>query len=343
MLWQNQPTPEELEAQEKAKQEQVEAEKKAQESKSKEDFVVTPEELIVNSATDSLNNQALNTKYGAFAYSATLPSAKDEFTRVENEVLDLKFNNKGGYLAEVKLKQFVDYDSIPIHLIKNNNSGFNLNFGTTDSRILNTKDLYFEPTVTKNGENTIVSMKLKVSPIKFLEYRYVLKPNDYMMDFSIQSQGLNNIINSSQEINLDWKLKSYRHDKSITYENRYTRLTYQHDGDRIDKLSPAGEDEEVESNVSWLSYRQHFFSSILVSEKPFKTVTLSTEDLVKDEEIDTVYTKIFASKIPLDLNAGEFNEELNLYLWSYRSECSKELWQKFRRRNTTWLGNIWLD
>jgi YidC/Oxa1 family membrane protein insertase len=313
MLWQNQPTPEELEAQEKAKQEQVEAEKKAQESKSKEDFVVTPEELIVNSATDSLNNQALNTKYGAFAYSATLPSAKDEFTRVENEVLDLKFNNKGGYLAEVKLKQFVDYDSIPIHLIKNNNSGFNLNFGTTDSRILNTKDLYFEPTVTKNGENTIVSMKLKVSPIKFLEYRYVLKPNDYMMDLSIQSQGLNNIINSSQEINLDWKLKSYRHDKSITYENRYTRLTYQHDGDRIDKLSPAGEDEEVESNVSWLSYRQHFFSSILVSEKPFKTVTLSTEDLVKDEEIDTVYTKIFASKIPLDLNAGEFNEELNLF------------------------------
>ena len=313
MLWQNQPTPEELEAQEKAKQEQVEAEKKAQESKSKEDFVVTPEELIVNSTTDSLNIQALNSKYGAFAYSATLPFAKDEFTQVENEVLDLKFNNKGGYLSEVKLKRFVDYDSIPIHLIKNNNSGFNLNFGTTDSRILNTKDLYFEPTVSKSGENTVVSMKLKVSPVKFLEYRYVLKPNDYMMDFSIQSQGLNNIINSSQEINLDWKLKSFRHDKSITYENRYTRLTYQHDGDRIDKLSPAGEDEEVESNVSWLSYRQHFFSSILVSEKPFKTVTLSTEDLVKDEEVDTVYTKIFASKIPLDLNAGELNEELNLF------------------------------
>ncbi len=313
MLWQNQPTPEELEVQEKAKQEQIEADKKAQETKSTGDFIVTPEELIVDSEADSLNIQTLSNKYGAFAYSATLPFAKDEFTSVENEVLDLKFNNKGGYIAEVRLKQFVDYDSIPIYLIKDNNTDFNINFGTTDSRILNTKDLYFEPTITKNGENTIVSMKLKVSPVKFLEYRYVLKPGDYMMDFSIQSQGLNNIINSSQEINLDWKLKGYRHDKSISYENRYTRLTYQHDGDRIDKLSPAGEDEEVEKNVSWLSYRQHFFSSILVSEKPFKTVTLSTEDLVEDEEIDTVYTKIFASKIPLDLNAGEFNEDLSLF------------------------------
>jgi len=313
MLWQNQPTPEELEAQEKAKQEQIEVEKKAKESKLNEDFVVTPQEVIVDSATDSINVQALTNKYGAFAYSATLPFAKDEFTTVENGVLDLKFSNKGGYLAEVKLKQFVDYDSIPIYLIKNDNTAFNINFGTTDSRILNTKDLYFEPTVTKNGENTIVSMKLKVSPVKFLEYRYVLEPNDYMMDFSIQSQGLNNIINSSQEINLDWKLKGYRHDKSISYENRYTRLTYQHDGDRIDKLSPAGEDEEVEKNVSWVSYRQHFFSSILVSGKPFKTVTLSTEDLVQDEEIDTVYTKIFASKIPLDLNAGELNEDLSLF------------------------------
>jgi YidC/Oxa1 family membrane protein insertase len=313
MLWQNQPTPEELEAQEKAKQEQLEADKEVQENKSAEDFIVTPEELIVDPSTDSINVQALANKYGAFAYSATLPFGKDEFTSVENEVLDLKFNNKGGYLAEVKLKQFVNYDSIPIYLIKDNNTGFNINFGTTDSRILNTRDMYFEPTVTKNGENTIVSMKLKVSPVKFLEYRYVLKPDDYMMDFSIRSQGLNNIINSSQEINLDWKLKGYRHDKSISYENRYTRLTYQHDGDRIDKLSPAGEDEEVEKNVSWLSYRQHFFSSILVSDKPFKSVTLSTEDLVADEEIDTVYTKIFASKIPLDLNAGELNEDLNLF------------------------------
>jgi YidC/Oxa1 family membrane protein insertase len=83
---------------------------------------------------------------------------------------------------------------------------FNLNFATTDNRILNTQDLFFQPTITKNGENTVVSMKLKVSETKFLEYRYELKPNDYMLDFTVRSQGLTDVVNSSQKVNLDWKL-----------------------------------------------------------------------------------------------------------------------------------------
>ena len=313
MLWQNKPTPEELEAQEKAKQEQVEAEKKADESVKQDAFVAPTEELTTVTTSDSTQLVALQNKLGAFAYSSTLPSGKDGETHVETDFLDLKFSNRGGFLKEVKLKQFVDYDSIPIYLIKDNNTAFNINFGTSDSRILNTKDLFFEPTVSKSGENTVVSMKLKVSPTRFLEYRYVLKPNDYMMDFSIQSQGLNNVVNSSQEINLDWKLKGHRHDKSISYENRYTRLTYQYEGGKIDKLSPTGDDEEIEKDVTWLSFRQHFFSSILVSDKPFKTATLSTENLMEDEEIDTLFTKTFGAKIPLELNAGEFNEDLSFY------------------------------
>ena len=289
MLWQNQPTPEELEAQEKAKQEQVEAEQKAKEQK--DTVVTTTEDFSVASKTDSTQLENLKNKLGAFAYSASLQTSDNTETVVENEVLALKFNHKGGYLSEVRLKKFVDYDSVPIYLIKDNNTAFNINFGTSDSRILNTQDLYFQPTVTKNGDNTIVSMKLKVSESKFLEYRYELKPDDYMMDFTMRSQGLSGVINGSQPVNLDWTLKGYRHDESVQYENRYTRLTYQHDEGKIDKLSPTGEDEEDVLNASWLSFRQHFFSSILVSEKPFKTAKLTSVDLVLDEELDTVYTK----------------------------------------------------
>ena len=311
MLWQNQPTPEELEAQEKAKQEQVEAEQKAKEQK--DTVVTTTEDFSVASKTDSTQLENLKNKLGAFAYSASLQTSDNTETVVENEVLALKFNHKGGYLSEVRLKKFVDYDSVPIYLIKDNNTAFNINFGTSDSRILNTQDLYFQPTVTKNGDNTIVSMKLKVSESKFLEYRYELKPDDYMMDFTMRSQGLSGVINGSQPVNLDWTLKGYRHDESVQYENRYTRLTYQHDEGKIDKLSPTGEDEEDVLNASWLSFRQHFFSSILVSEKPFKTAKLTSVDLVLDEELDTVYTKTYSAKLPLEIQAGEFNEDLSFY------------------------------
>lgn len=322
MMYTNKPTEEEQAAQEQAKQEQVEAEKKDTE---KEDVAVTTEEdFSVSAVTDSTQLVALNNKLGAFAYSSTLPSANNEETLVENNVLALKFSNKGGYISEIKLKKFVDFDSVPIYIVKDGNTDFNINFGTTDSRILNTKDLYFQPTITKNGENTVVSMKLKVSPEKYLEYRYEIKPDDYMMDFTIQSKGLNNVINSSQEVNLDWKLDTYRHDQSITYENRYTRLTYQHEDSKIDKLAQAGEDDETVVDVKWLSYRQHFFSSILVSKEPLKSVRITSRDIVANEDIDTVFTKQFTTKLPLTFQAGEINQPMQFYFGPTDSKILKK-------------------
>jgi len=309
MFWQNKPTPEELEAQEKAKQEQVAAEQNAKADK--QTLVTTAEDFAIGNGADSLQMVKLQNKLGAFAYSAA--NASDKETTVETDVFELKFNNKGGYLSQVKLKNFVDYDSIPIYIIKDNNAVFNINFGTTDSRILNTKDLYFTPTVSKSGDNTIVSMKLKVSENEFLEYRYELKPDDYMIDFSVKSQGLNDVINSSQAINLDWKLKGYRHAKSISYENRYTDIHYEHDGGNADYTGMGDADEDL-NDVAWIGYKQHFFSSVLLTDSHFKSAKITTENLVEDEEIDTVYTKMFTSKIPLELKGGEFNESLDWYI-----------------------------
>lgn len=324
IMYQNQPSPEEVEAQKKADREQVEAEKK--QSRQNETLTTTSDDFTPNATVlDSTQKVALQNKVGSFAYALTLASAADKQTTVETDVFELKFNTKGGHLAEVKLRNFVDYDSVPIYMVKDNNSAFNITFGTSDNRTLNTQDFPFQPSVTKNGENTVVSMKLKVSENAFLEYRYELKPNDYMIDFSIKSQGLSGVFNTSQPIELDWKQKSIRHSKSISYENRYTRLTYMYDEGKIDKLSQAGEDAETIDDVEWISYRQHFFSSILVSgDSPFKKVTMSSEDLVEDEEIDTLFTKLYTSKMPLAFNGGELDKNLGMYYGPTDSNTLKQ-------------------
>jgi YidC/Oxa1 family membrane protein insertase len=309
MFWQNKPTPEELEAQEKAKQEEVAAEAKAKEAK--QTLVTTAEDYAVGTGLDSLQKLQLQNKLGAFAYSATRVAQKEIV--VETEVFTLTFNSKGGYFSKVKLKQFVDYKAEPIYIVKDQNADFNINFGTTDNRTFNTRDLYFEPKVSKQGEQTIVSMKLKVSESQFLEYRYALKPNDYMIDFSVKSQGLSNVINGSQNINLDWKLKGYRHAKSISYENRYTDVHYEHDRGHADYTGARNAEEDLE-DVTWLGYKQHFFSSVLLTDAPFKKARITAENLVEDEEIDTVYTKLFTSKLPLELKGGEISESMDWYI-----------------------------
>lgn len=309
MLWQNQPTPEELELQQKTKQEQVEKENNAKAQEQTK--VTTSEDFTVGEVTDSLKLVNLKNKLGAFAYSVA--NVSEEETVVESDLLALKFNNKGGYLSEIKLKKHTDFKDRPIYIIKDNNASFNINFGTTDSRILNTKDLYFEPTVTKKGNNTIVSMKLKVSDSKFLEYRYELKEGDYMMDFTIRSQGLSDIINSSQPINLDWNIKTYRHAQSISYENRYTEIVFEYEDGKDDYLGQSELSDDTADDVTYVAFKQHFFTSILLADTPFKTASFESRNLVQNEEIDTVYTKSFSAKLPLELAGGELNKSMNWY------------------------------
>ena len=317
MLWQNQPTPEELEAQKLAKEksEQLKDDKKTSEVKNQKDITLenASNQIGFNKTSDSIGIAKLQNILGSFAYSGTLPSAKNATTIIENEVLKLTVSNKGGYIVEAELKDQTIYDGTPVFLIKDGNSSLNLQF-SSENRLLNSQDLYFEPSLSNNGSNQVLSMKLKTSANNFIEYRYELNPTDYMLGFSIKTQGLENIINTTQPIYLDWNFIGYRQAKSISYENRYSRLTYEYEnGDKHSKLSPASDDNELEKNVTWMNFRQHFFSSMLLTDTAFKEVALSSIDLVKDEEVDTLYTKKYGARMLLEPKAGGLSYSMNMY------------------------------
>ena len=260
--------------------------------------------------SDSVRQVALQNKLGAFAQSAI--NGSDGTSVIENSLVKLTVDNKGGQIVKALIKNYKTYDSLPLYMIKDNNSSFNINFGTTDNRILNTKDLFFEPNLTKNGENTVLSMKLKVSDIQYLEYRYEIKPKKYMVDFSIRSQGLSNVINSSNPINLDWTLNGYRHEKSIRTENTMYSYYYYKTEDEVDYLNAGN--TEIVNDVDWVAYKQHFFTSNLLTDTPFNNATVTSVDLVEDEKIDTVFTKKYELKTPLALTGGELNYNMK---WFY--------------------------
>jgi len=266
-----------------------------------------------NAQPDSMELAKARSNMGAFGYSATLPSATNNITILENDLLELKVSNKGGQIVEAKLKNETTFDGKPVYIVKDGNASFNLQLTTADNRTLNTKDLYFEPQLSQNGENNILSMKLKVSANEYLEYVYLLKPKDHMMDFSIKSQGLKNVINGGNDVVLDWQLKAFRHSKSISYENRYTEILWEYDGDSDDYTGQGDLEEEDDEDITWIAFRQHFFSSILISNSSFDRAKFVSENLVQDEDVDTLFTKNFAANIPLKLNGGELNESMNWY------------------------------
>ncbi|WP_418263386.1 membrane protein insertase YidC [Flavobacterium faecale] len=265
---------------------------------------------------DSLQLATLQKSLGSFAYSATLPSAKEDFTTIENELVSLKIANKGGYIAEATLKNFERFKKGSgelVKLINDNNSSLNIQLFTKDNHTLNTKDLFFEPTLTKNGEDQILLMRLKSAENAYLEYKYVLKADDYMLDFEIQTQGLGNALVTSKPLELQWDLKTYANEKSINYENRYAEMYFEYEDDKTDYLGQGSDKTDSPEKVSYIAYKQHFFSSILLSNEPFAKAELYSNNLVNDQDVDTTFTKQFKAQLPLAFKNGEIDQKMNWY------------------------------
>lgn len=310
MMYNSQKTAQEEQAQ-KIKQEKIDKAKKAKEVATKQVLKT----VVDTTVSDTVKLQKLSGALGSFAYSATLPSAKESFTTIENELVTLKIANKGGYIVEAILKNYKKFEKNSgqlVELIKNNNANFNLELQTKDNRVLNTKDLFFEPTLTKNGNDQILSMKLKSGANEFLEYKYVLKANDYMLDFDVRSQSLSKVLNTSKAADLQWDLKTYRNEKSVSYENRYAEIYFENDG-KVDYAGLGQQEDETLEKATFIAYKQHFFSSILLSQTPIENVKVSSTNLVNDAKIDTVFTKQFKTTLPLAFKNGELDYKMNWY------------------------------
>lgn len=297
----NQPSPEEVEARRQAAEQVQDSLARLQQPE--------PEpETDVAYPSDSVARQTYSQQAGAFGFQ----EPREGVTNLENEVLALQITNRGGQITQARLRSHVTFDSVPIYLVNDGNASFDLLLSTSDNRVLHTKDLYFEPTLKREGEVQKLSMKALAGPDSYLEFLYTMRPGQYMVDFDIRSQGLSGIL-AGESVPLAWDLTGIRHSKSVEYENRYTRLTYRHDGSTISKLGATGEDDETESEVRWISYRQHFFSSILAADQPFASAVLTSKDLVTEESPDVDAVKIFGTRTALPLTGGELSRSLHWY------------------------------
>lgn len=264
---------------------------------------------------DSLQVAQLKQNSGAFAYG--LDNAQTQDIEVESELLKMTFSSKGGYLSKVEVKnqkRFTKDSDELVKLIDGDNAKLNIQLSTQDSRVLNTSELLFEPTVSKNGDNQVVSMKLKTSENNYLEYVYTIKPNDYMLDLTIKSVGLNQVLNVNAPATLNWELKTIRNEKSISYENRYSEVVYEYEGGKDDYLNASKSYTDAnEKDVSYVAFKQHLFTSILLTDTPFETGKLISESLVQNEDVDTLYLKKYVAEMPLKYTGGELNYNMNLY------------------------------
>jgi YidC/Oxa1 family membrane protein insertase len=232
---------------------------------------------------------------------------------IENDDVIFKFNTKGGSLAEIQLKDYVDYKGDDLFLIKNNNQDVSLSFELKNGNIINTSDYNFTYEMERQGKMNVLKMSLIVSNGQLISFEYKIPKSGYMIDFNVKSSGFSSLINSNSNVNLNWNLDAFRQAKSIDYENRYSQLMYQYDGDDTDYLSSYTDSDDSEDSVSWISYGQHFFNSILILDSPVNNVQFESKKLFEDESKEAKFTKKYSSIIPLNLSGSEINSQMKWY------------------------------
>lgn len=310
MFYINQPTAEEVAAKQLADREvEVQGNQDASQNASNQTNL---KELGVKdlNISDSTEVAKYKSSLGAFSYTSVVIGN----SALENDLLALEVSHKGGQLVLAQNKKYNTYDSVPVYLIKDGNANFNISFTTQDNRLLQTKDLYFEPTLSSDGADEVLTLKAKISESEYLLFVYSLRADQYMVDFTVKSIGLSQLFNQAQPPSLDWQLKTIRHSKSVQYENRYTRLNYKFEEDKLDKLSDSSDDDSQEVAIEWVSYRQHFFSTILAVSPALEKADFTSTNLIKEESKTAAYTKIYKTAAPLKFTAGELDYTMNWYL-----------------------------
>ncbi|MDG1684652.1 MAG: membrane protein insertase YidC [Flavobacteriaceae bacterium] len=239
-----------------------------------------------------------------------MDSIPEQVTTLQNELLRLAVTSKGGFIQEAELKQHTNHLNEQVFVVKDGNTDFNLRI-EANGALINTRDLNFLPILDGNQ----LTMRSQVAG-GTLDYIYTLSKERedsqaYRFQFGIRSSGLS----VQPETDLYWGLDGFRHALSADYENRYTQLTYQYEGDKVQALSAMGEDDDKDKEVSWISYRQHFFSMILIPTTQFESIDAESSSLMNpDNSDDSVFLKRFETTTAIASQNGALNTSFDWFI-----------------------------
>ena len=233
---------------------------------------------------------------------------KDSISILRNNNLEIQFSNKCGCFKDVKLitksnKNSSDFKyqsfksknekQVPVELITKENTKvppINLVKGNQNSSDFESGEEYF--LLEEITDNKIIYKH----PKENYTLQYTLLENE--LEFEILGQ--------TKQLNLYWEISGPRQEKNLdsgfTSERNSSNLVYSTNKGKFKKLSFSGNDkiEDEKYPISWIGYKQQFFSTIFSSSS--KSGFIVDYMKIIGDGLDTTVVKNMQSKIKLDNN-----------------------------------------
>ena len=243
-------------------------------------------------AEAALANEQKQSLYDSTSLFFQALHGTDELVTIQNDVAQLTLNTKGGTIYKSVLKDYMEQDKkTPITLFRGEDVNLNFLFYNQRETIL-TENYYFTPV---DRTDSTVTMRLAADSASYIDFRYAMHPGSYLVDFSIQAVGMDGkLASTNKHVDIEWSQRARQLEKGYTYENRLAELTYKRAGEGTDNLSANGDDQEdVVEPVTWIAFKNQFFSSVLITDANFEKTSLSS----KMEPKESGYIKDYAAEM----------------------------------------------
>ena len=212
-------------------------------------------------------------------------------TVLENEHLRVTIDPLGAKISSAELKEHTRYDGGALDLIEGASNKMNWTYAINGVPV-QTQDLYFESYSSSSSEAVY---RLMHSESEYIEIRYSLaEGND--LNYELRSVGMESY--TSGQTAFEWSLDALQLEKTKDNLQNPTTVYYRQEGD-VDNLSARGDDEEDQSNIEWIAFKQQFFSSILTPAFTLPQAQMSTLPIE-----DEVHTKRMSARMPLPEQAS---------------------------------------
>lgn len=198
---------------------------------------------------------------------------QEESFVVENENIIITFSNKGAIISDVKLKDYTNPVNEKVNIY--GESG-NFDIVINDGKNSRFNEIIFDKKVQSNGENKIVTFT--ASDIDQKKITVIYEIND---GFLIESKILlNDRFINPQNLKFNWSSNLLHQENNITNEKNQTRINYFTKDDEFDYTSASSSNLEridIEEELRWVSFKQQFFSSAVISENYIVNSSLTSE------------------------------------------------------------------
>lgn len=201
-----------------------------------------------------------------------IDTVKEEFTYVENDLVKVKFSNRGGQVAEVTLKKYTNYKKELVKLGDSSSLNYPINVG--DNKVLQINQVLFPAknvSIDEKGAQKIEYVYTSPSG-KIIRHQFVLEAGKYNVDWNIQLEGTDELLTNKQ-LNFTWDVHSYQQERSSIYERQMSNICFSEGGD-FDYIS-SKTTRAFEKPIQWVGLVQQFFTTTLISKDGFATGNLN--------------------------------------------------------------------